>query len=100
MLDYEPDSPEYRSNFIASGPYTVDATRPDKALMLERNPAWDAGESDPLRAANVDAIELTFGLTGDAIMQQLQAGCADMLFDITPVAGADSAAEGRQATRS
>ena len=83
VLEYVPDSGEYRANFIASGPYTVDSYTPDKSLVLVRNPAWTK-ESDPLRAANVDGIELTVGLTGDAIMQQLQAGTGDMLFDTAP----------------
>ena len=82
VLDYEPDSPDYRSHFISSGPYTVDSYTPDKELKLKRNTAWDA-KSDPLRAAHVDAIDVTFGLTADAVMQQLQAGSADMSFDIT-----------------
>ena len=83
VLDYVPDSPEYRSNFISSGPYTVTGYSPDKSLTLERNPAWKA-DSDPLRKAYVDGIEVSFGHTNDAIMQQLQAGTADMSFDITP----------------
>ena len=83
LLSYLPDSPEYRDNFISSGPYTVDSYSADKSLKLKRNPAWKA-DSDPLRQANVDAIEMTFGLTNDAIMQQLQAGTADMFYDITP----------------
>ena len=83
VLAYVPDSPDYRANFIASGPYTVDAYTPDKSLTLKRNASWKS-ESDPLRKANVDAVELTFGLTNDAIMQQIQAGSGDMLFDTTP----------------
>lgn len=82
VLDYEPDSPDYRANFISSGPYTVDSYTADKELKLVRNPAWNA-DSDPLRAANVDGIDLTMGLTADAITQQLQAGSADMSFDIS-----------------
>ncbi len=81
VLEYEPDSPDYRSNFISSGPYTVASYTADKELKLVRNPAWNA-DSDPLRAANVDGIDLTMGLTADAITQQLQAGSADMSFDI------------------
>lgn len=83
VLDYVPDSPAYRSHFISSGPYTVSAYTPDQSLTLKRNPAWK-GSSDPLRKAYVDGIEMTFGLTNDGIMQQLQAGTGDMSFDITP----------------
>jgi peptide/nickel transport system substrate-binding protein len=81
-LDYLPDSPDYRTNFIASGPYTPAAYTPDSALQLVRNPAWVA-ETDPLRKAYVDEIQLTFGLPVDAIMQQLQSGDGDMTYDVT-----------------
>ncbi|MFC6356815.1 ABC transporter substrate-binding protein [Luethyella okanaganae] len=81
-LDYEPDSPEFRENYISSGPYTVSEHVPDKSMTLVRNKAWNAG-SDPLRAANVDEIQLTFGLQADAVMQQLRSGDGDMTYDIT-----------------
>lgn len=82
VLEYLPDSPEYRSNFIASGPYRVASYTPDKALTLERNPSWTAA-SDPLRAAHVDGVEMTMGLSSDAVTQQLQTGSLDMAFDTT-----------------
>ncbi len=82
VLDYMPDGPDYRANFIASGPYTPGAYTPDTSLQLVRNPAWKA-ESDPLRKAYVDQIDVTFGLTVDAIMQQLQSGDGDMTYDVT-----------------
>ncbi len=83
VLDYLPDSPEYRNNFIASGPYTVAEHKPDVSMKFVRNESWDA-KSDPLRGAYVDEIVMTMGLEGDAAMQQLQAGSADMLFDLQP----------------
>tara|TARA_R110002020_G_scaffold168332_6_gene357023 strand:+ start:295 stop:2034 length:1740 start_codon:yes stop_codon:yes gene_type:complete len=82
VLDYLPDGPDYRANFIASGPYTPDAYTPDSSLKLVRNPAWTS-ESDPLRKAYVDEIELTFGVQPDAALQQLQSGDGDMTYDIT-----------------
>jgi len=82
-LDYLPDSPEYRANFVASGPYTIAEHTPDVKLLLVRNEAWNA-DSDPLRNAYVDEIEMTMGVEGDAAMQQVQAGSADVLFDIQP----------------
>lgn len=82
VLDYLPDGPDYRSNFIASGPYTPGAYTPDSSLQLVRNPAWTA-ESDPLRKAYVDEIQITFGLQPDAVLQQLQSGDGDMTYDIT-----------------
>ncbi|MCL8000422.1 ABC transporter substrate-binding protein [Brucella sp. 21LCYQ03] len=81
VLDYMPDGPDYRSNFIASGPYTIASYQPDSSIQLVRNPAWKA-ESDTLRKAYVDEIELTFGIQPDAAIQQLQAGDADMTYDI------------------
>lgn len=82
VLDYLPDGPDYRSNFIASGPYTPAAYTPDSSLQLVRNPAW-LPESDPLRKAYVDEIQITFGLQPDAVLQQLQSGDGDMTYDIT-----------------
>ncbi len=80
VLDYLPDSPEYRSNFIASGPYRVKSYSPDNKLELERNPNWNA-ESDPLRKAHVDGVVMTMGMSSDAVTQQLQAGSLDLPFD-------------------
>ncbi|WP_421594380.1 ABC transporter substrate-binding protein, partial [Shinella sp. M27] len=80
-LDYLPDSPEYRANFIGSGPYTIGEYTPDNSLKLVRNPAWKA-ESDPLRKAYVDEIDITMGMQADAIMQQLQSGDGDLAYDI------------------
>ncbi|WP_156386888.1 MULTISPECIES: ABC transporter substrate-binding protein [unclassified Rhizobium] len=80
-LDYIPDSPEFRANFIGSGPYTIGEYTPDTSLKLVRNPAWKA-ESDPLRKAYVDEIDITMGMQADAIMQQLQSGDGDLAYDI------------------
>ncbi|WP_319520678.1 ABC transporter substrate-binding protein [uncultured Martelella sp.] len=81
VLDYMPDGPDYRDNFIASGPYTVETYVPDSTIKLMRNPAWTT-ESDPLRGGYVDNIDITFGIQPDAAIQQLQAGDADMTYDI------------------
>lgn len=81
VLDYMPDGPDYRENFIASGPYTVAEYVPDSILRLERNPSWNA-DSDPLRKAWVDGIEMVMGMQADGAIQQLQSGDADMLYDI------------------
>lgn len=83
VLDYIPDSPEYRQNFIASGPYRIKEYSPDLKLVLERNPSWEA-KSDPLRKAYIDGVEMTMGIEADAAMQELQAGSSDMLFDLSP----------------
>lgn len=83
VLDYLPDSPEYRDNFISSGPYTVASYVPDKSLVLKRNPAWER-KTDALRAANVDGVDVKMGYSEDAIFQQLQAGTADVALDASP----------------
>ncbi|MGE0279974.1 MAG: ABC transporter substrate-binding protein [Rhizobiaceae bacterium] len=81
VLEYIPDSPEYRANYVASGPYTIGEYVPDTTIKLVRNPAWKA-ESDPLRKAYVDEIEIVMGLQPDGIMQQLQSGDGDLALDI------------------
>ncbi|MDR1711045.1 MAG: ABC transporter substrate-binding protein [Propionibacteriaceae bacterium] len=78
-LDYEPNSPDYIKNYISSGPYTVDEYVNDKHLYLKRSAGWNA-ESDPIRAANVDRIEITYGVAADAAMQQVQSGDANILY--------------------
>jgi peptide/nickel transport system substrate-binding protein len=78
-LDYEPNSPDYVANYISSGPYTVEEHAVDQHLYLKRSAGWVA-ESDPIRKANVDRIELTYGATSEAAMQQVQSGDADMLY--------------------
>lgn len=80
VLDHVPDSPEYRNNFVASGPYRIKSYSPDNKLELERNQNWKP-ESDPLRKANVDGVVMTMGLSSDAVTQQLQAGSLDLPFD-------------------
>jgi ABC-type transport system substrate-binding protein len=79
-LDYLPDSPEFRQNFVASGPYKITTYVADKQIELDRNPAWKA-ETDDLRAANVDKISITEGSDEGPVQQQLEAGTADLPWD-------------------
>ncbi|MDR1237333.1 MAG: ABC transporter substrate-binding protein [Propionibacteriaceae bacterium] len=81
-LEYRPNSPEYIQNFISSGPYTIDSYVNDKQLHLKKSAGW-VKESDPIRAANVDRIEITYGVPADNAMQQLQSGDADVLYGMT-----------------
>ena len=81
-LDYLPDSPEFRQNFVSSGPYKITTYVADKQIELDRNPAWKA-ETDELRAANVDKISITQGSDEGPVQQQLQAGTADLEWDTT-----------------
>lgn len=86
-LDYLPDSPEMRQNFISSGPYRIAEYEPGISWSLERNPVWD-GELDPVREAYVDSIEIAMGQDAAAVQQQLEAGTVDMQWSdtLTPTA--------------
>lgn len=86
-LDYLPDSPELRQNIISSGPYRIASYVPDESYTLERNPVWKA-DLDPVRKANVDAIEIAMGQDAAAVQQQLEAGTVDMQWadTVTPTA--------------
>jgi peptide/nickel transport system substrate-binding protein len=81
VLEFMPDGPDYRSNFVSSGPYTVESYTPDSSLRLVRNPAWDSA-SDPLRGGYVDSIDVSMGMQPDAAMQQLQSNDGDVTYDI------------------
>jgi peptide/nickel transport system substrate-binding protein len=81
-LNYLPDSPEFRQNFISDGPYKISKYVADKNIELVRNPAWDSG-TDKLRAAYVDAISITQGSDEGPVQKALKAGTADMEWDTT-----------------
>lgn len=76
-LNYVIGSPESKQNIIESGPYQIATYVPDKSMVLTRNPAWDP-KTDTVRPANVDQVEITYGVDSEAIQQQIQAGTADM----------------------
>jgi peptide/nickel transport system substrate-binding protein len=82
-MQYVPDSAEFRQHTISNGPYKIVKYTPTKEFQLERNPAWNP-KTDPLRKAYVDKISITEGLTSDNVQQQLEAGTAEMEWDVTP----------------
>jgi ABC-type transport system substrate-binding protein len=82
-MKYVPDSAPMRQHTLSDGPYAITSYVPTKSFTLARNPAWKAS-SDPLRKAWVDSITVTEGLTSESVQQQLQAGTADMEWDIQP----------------
>ncbi len=86
-LDYLPDSPEFRANFVSSGPYKIENYTANQQITLIRNPAWNA-DSDDIREAYVDRIEIQLGSDAGPIQRQLEAGTADMTWD-TQVPTAD-----------
>ncbi|MQY08665.1 ABC transporter substrate-binding protein [Actinomadura macrotermitis] len=79
--NYIPDSPEFRKHTISDGPYQITSYTPNKSFVLGRNPAWKA-ETDPMRPAYIDGIQLTLGQDSpDAVQQQLEQGTADLAWD-------------------
>jgi ABC-type transport system substrate-binding protein len=81
---YVPDSEEFRQNTISNGPYQITKYTAQREIVLGRNPAWKA-ESDPLRKAYVDGIQVVQGQASpDAAQQQIEAGTADLLWDHAP----------------
>jgi peptide/nickel transport system substrate-binding protein len=83
-LDYLPDGPDLRQNIVENGPYQVVEYVPDQSYVLERNPNWDP-ETDDLREAYVDRIEITLGQTPESVFQQIIAGTVDMQWGETTV---------------
>ncbi len=80
-LDYMPDSPEFRQNYVASGPYRIKEYVADQRLTLERNPAWDV-KSDPYRKGYVDGVEIVMNNPDPGKVQRLiESGEADSYFD-------------------
>lgn len=80
MLAYLPDSPQFRQNFVSSGPYKISKYVADKNIELVRNTAWTEA-SDPLRKAYVDNISIVQGSDEGPVQQQLKAGTVDMSWD-------------------
>lgn len=74
-----------------SGPYRIGAYRPGKFLHLERNPNWDR-DTDPIRPALPDRVELTIGVDVDDLDDRLIAGEFDINLEGR---GLQHAAQGR-----
>jgi ABC-type transport system substrate-binding protein len=78
---YVPDGAQMRQHTISDGPYKITSYVPTKSFTFARNPAWKQA-SDPVRHAWVDAIQVTEGLTAQSVQQQIEAGTADMEWDV------------------
>jgi peptide/nickel transport system substrate-binding protein len=78
-LDYLPDGPLFRRHTRSNGPYSIVRYDPYR-IELARNPTWRR-EADPVRAAWVDRIEVTFGGTADSVRRRLAAGVTDLVWD-------------------
>ncbi|HKE50932.1 MAG TPA: ABC transporter substrate-binding protein [Actinomycetes bacterium] len=79
-LKYTPDSPEFRKNFISSGPYKIERYLANQSITLVRNQSWDP-DSDPVRKAYVDRIEVILGSDEGPVQKQMEAGTADLAWD-------------------
>jgi ABC-type transport system substrate-binding protein len=78
---YVPDSDQFRQHTLSNGPYMINKYVASKEIDLVRNPAWKQ-ETDPLRKAYVDGIQVVQGQASpDAAEQQVEAGTADLLWD-------------------
>ncbi|MEX0170871.1 ABC transporter substrate-binding protein [Streptomyces sp. LMG1-1-1.1] len=82
---------DYGTDPRSSGPYRVAEHRPGKHLWLERNPYWDR-DTDPLRPALPDRVELAIGLDVDELDARLIAGEFDINLEGR---GLQHAAQGR-----
>ncbi len=82
MMQYLPDAPEFRQNFISDGPYRIDRYIVNQSIVLTRNPNWNAG-SDPLREAYVNRIEIVEGSDEGPVQKQIEADTADLAWDTT-----------------
>lgn len=84
-LKYDPDSPDFRKNFISSGPYKIERYLANQSITLVRNESWDP-DSDPVRNAYVDRIEVILGSDEGPVQKQMEAGTADLAWDtVVPV---------------
>lgn len=85
-LDYMPDGPEFRRNTVSIGPYQIRTYIAGRQINLGRNPVWNP-DTDPIRKAWVDSIEILQGISAQSTQQQMQAGTADLSWDhIVPTA--------------
>lgn len=68
----------YQENVVSSGPYKFDGSyEPGVQLNLERNEHWDP-DTDPVRPALPDRIELEIGVGQDEIDERLVSGELDV----------------------
>ncbi|MBE2997601.1 ABC transporter substrate-binding protein [Nocardiopsis sp. HNM0947] len=68
----------YSENVLSSGPYKFDGSyEPGVGLNLERNEEWDP-ETDPIRPALPDRIEVELGVSKDEVDERLTNGELDV----------------------
>jgi peptide/nickel transport system substrate-binding protein len=79
---------DYAKHLIASGPYALAKYVPGQRIEMVRNQNW-APESDPLRKAWIDRVEVTIGANEAAIQDAIEQGDIDLNLDLTPPPNAD-----------
>jgi len=79
---------DYAKHLIATGSYALARYSPGERIELVRNQNWDP-ETDPLRKAWVDRVEVTIGSNESAIQAAIEQGDADLNLDLTPPPNAD-----------
>ena len=79
---------DYAKHLIASGPYALAKYAPGQRIELVRNQNWNP-DSDPLRKAWIDRVEVTIGANEAAIQDAIEQGDTDLNLDLTPPPNAD-----------
>ncbi|MCU1677527.1 MAG: hbpA 3 [Frankiales bacterium] len=82
MLSYVPGSDALRKHFVSDGPYKVESYVAGKSMKLVRNPVWTA-DSDPIRKAYVDGVDIELGVAEGAAQTQIEGGTVDFSTDAT-----------------
>lgn len=65
------------------GPYRVARYEPERRVHLERNDLWNPS-TDPVRAANLDRLELSVGIDPSEAARAVASGNADLILDDGP----------------
>lgn len=80
-LDFSvpPDDQEPAEGFVPAVPTEGGATQEPGSLVLVRNPSWDP-DTDRLRAAYADRIEVTIGLDREEIARRVNTAEVDFMF--------------------
>lgn len=94
---------DYGRFLVASGPYMFEGSEeldfttppkqqkpvagyePGRSIVLVRNPSWEK-DTDDIRAANVNRIEIEIGGTEEDISNKVDAGDVDLMIDGVPPA--------------
>jgi peptide/nickel transport system substrate-binding protein len=79
---------DYAKHLLASGPYALAKYSPGELIELVRNQNWDP-QSDPLRKAWVDRVQVSIGANETAIQDAIEQGAVDLNLDLTPPPNAD-----------